>query len=106
MNTEKSMSSVAAAVMVGLIISRMPVNICLGRVRCSGLATNSTTTTSSNEVTKANSAPEMTPGRISGRSEEHTSELQSLMRNSYAVFCLKKKNHRKTKQQTICMNNT
>src|SRR3546814_4963417 len=30
------------------------------------------------------------------RSEEHTSELQSLMRISYAVFCLKKKN-RKTK---------
>src|SRR3546814_5417986 len=27
------------------------------------------------------------------RSEEHTSELQSLMRISYAVFCLKKKNH-------------
>src|SRR3546814_8740736 len=27
----------------------------------------------------------------SGRSEEHTSELQSLMRSSYAVFCLKKK---------------
>src|SRR3546814_4512735 len=27
-----------------------------------------------------------------GRSEEHTSELQSLMRNSYAVFCWKKKN--------------
>src|SRR3546814_9622528 len=29
-----------------------------------------------------------------GRSEEHTSELQSLMRISYAVFCLKKKKHR------------
>src|SRR3546814_10210344 len=28
------------------------------------------------------------------RSEEHTSELQSLMRISYAVFCLKKKTHR------------
>src|SRR3546814_8178337 len=28
---------------------------------------------------------------IETRSEEHTSELQSLMRNSYAVFCLKKK---------------
>src|SRR3546814_10125654 len=28
-----------------------------------------------------------------GRSEEHTSELQSLMRISYAVFCLKKKQH-------------
>src|SRR3546814_10032198 len=35
------------------------------------------------------------------RSEEHTSELQSLMRNSYAVFCLKKKTHKITlKQQT------
>src|SRR3546814_1795501 len=32
-----------------------------------------------------------TPGdRYANRSEEHTSELQSLMRNSYAVFCLKK----------------
>src|SRR3546814_5274294 len=30
-------------------------------------------------------------GRAVGRSEEHTSELQSLMRISYAVFCLKKK---------------
>src|SRR3546814_6928399 len=28
---------------------------------------------------------------VGNRSEEHTSELQSLMRNSYAVFCLKKK---------------
>src|SRR3546814_1181887 len=27
---------------------------------------------------------------VTGRSEEHTSELQSLMRNSYAVFCLQK----------------
>src|SRR3546814_4206344 len=39
-------------------------------------------------------APETPFGGIkdSGRSEEHTSELQSLMRISYAVFCLKKKN--------------
>src|SRR3546814_5040564 len=29
--------------------------------------------------------------QVPGRSEEHTSELQSLMRISYAVFCLKKK---------------
>src|SRR3546814_8620688 len=46
---------------------------------------------------------ELHPGRIGhvtvgardrgmARSEEHTSELQSLMRNSYAVLCLKKKN--------------
>src|SRR3546814_8404116 len=33
------------------------------------------------------------------KSEEHTSELQSLMRNSYAVFCLKKKK-KKTQKQT------
>src|SRR3546814_9823686 len=33
-------------------------------------------------------------GYFGGRSEEHTSELQSLMRISYAVFCLKKKNHK------------
>src|SRR3546814_10602610 len=31
------------------------------------------------------------PAAVRRRSEEHTSELQSLMRNSYAVFCLKKK---------------
>src|SRR3546814_1942387 len=31
-------------------------------------------------------------GSDTARSEEHTSELQSLMRSSYAVFCLKKKN--------------
>src|SRR3546814_10249875 len=34
--------------------------------------------------------------RICNRSEEHTSELQSLMRSSYAVFCLKKKNELKS----------
>src|SRR3546814_1416613 len=32
-----------------------------------------------------------TSGTLPSRSEEHTSELQSLMRSSYAVFCLKKK---------------
>src|SRR3546814_2502308 len=36
-----------------------------------------------------------------GRSEEHTSELQSLMRISYAVFCLKKKNEIKFVQKVI-----
>src|SRR3546814_6347768 len=36
---------------------------------------------------------------IEARSEEHTSELQSLMRISYAVFCLKKKNNTKPNTQ-------
>src|SRR3546814_6091300 len=35
-----------------------------------------------------------------GRSEEHTSELQSLMRISYAVFCLKKKTNNKIQNTT------
>src|SRR3546814_6601109 len=39
---------------------------------------------------------------LSTRSEEHTSELQSLMRISYAVFCLKKKTNR---QKLSKMNN-
>src|SRR3546814_9043999 len=38
--------------------------------------------------------------RLGLRSEEHTSELQSLMRISYAVFCLKKKNKTTTLQHT------
>src|SRR3546814_6768996 len=37
---------------------------------------------------------------MASRSEEHTSELQSLMRISYAVFCLKKKKNIKTKPIT------
>src|SRR3546814_2794016 len=40
------------------------------------------------------------------RSEEHTSELQSLMRISYAVFCLKKKNKINTKSTKTHNNNT
>src|SRR3546814_3974289 len=36
-----------------------------------------------------------------GRSEEHTSELQSLMRISYAVFCLKKKKKKTKKYSTL-----
>src|SRR3546814_9300656 len=35
------------------------------------------------------------------RSEEHTSELQSLMRISYAVFCLKKKNQKQTNKNNL-----
>src|SRR3546814_9281757 len=38
-------------------------------------------------------------GAAERRSEEHTSELQSLMRISYAVFCLKKKTHNKRHNQ-------
>src|SRR3546814_10750829 len=46
------------------------------------------------EQVKRNHAP---PPGFYFRSEEHTSELQSLMRISYAVFCLKKKINKKEK---------
>src|SRR3546814_9644684 len=42
-------------------------------------------------VRKVVAAGELDDGVVVGRSEEHTSELQSLMRISYAVFCLNKK---------------
>src|SRR3546814_1559444 len=51
-------------------------------------------------------AEDRMPGRIAHldphrRSEEHTSELQSLMRISYAVFCLKKKKHKTPNKHDI-----
>src|SRR3546814_8888875 len=45
------------------------------------------------EIAKLLAAVRAEPDRCVLRSEEHTSELQSLMRISYAVFCLKKKKH-------------
>src|SRR3546814_9568634 len=42
----------------------------------------------------------------STRSEEHTSELQSLMRISYAVFCLKKKKNKLPNKKTTDLHNT
>src|SRR3546814_3706654 len=45
-------------------------------------------------------------GRQGDRSEEHTSELQSLMRISYAVFCLKKKNKKQRYNITLITHKT
>src|SRR3546814_9740175 len=43
------------------------------------------------------------PSPVQARSEEHTSELQSLTRISYAVFCLKKKTTQTTKRSQILL---
>src|SRR3546814_25984 len=48
--------------------------------------------------------PRITARRPLARSEEHTSELQSLMRHSYAVFCLKKKKNRNRPSTTTTHN--
>src|SRR3546814_831707 len=56
-------------------------------------------------TTKQETGKVCSPG-CSKRSEEHTSELQSLMRISYAVFCLKKKKKTNTQHHTTNKHNT
>src|SRR3546814_4784725 len=51
------------------------------------------------QFNSGNGAPGSGPSRSARRSEEHTSELQSLMRTSYAVFCLKKKKYTTNKME-------
>src|SRR3546814_5955579 len=64
----------------------------LRRLRCHGLAgTEPVCTLPGIAVGDAHLVGRLEAARVQGRSEEHTSELQSLMRISYAVFCLKKK---------------
>src|SRR3546814_6260108 len=72
--------------------------------RCSRMATQG-----NNRMNVKDAPPPSTgaPRRANGgRSEEHTSELQSLMRISYAVFCLKKKTNHSKKHTKIYIANT
>src|SRR3546814_5662568 len=59
------------------------------------------TMTDSPAFTPLRSVLYMPSSNAKARSEEHTSELQSLMRISYAVFCLKKKNHNAERNANI-----
>src|SRR3546814_1923947 len=52
-----------------------------------------------NQLVRKGRTPQKVKSKV--RSEEHTSELQSLMRISYAVFCLKKKNTTNTNKTII-----
>src|SRR3546814_3885619 len=54
----------------------------------------------SGSLLASTTVPPCSSAAITGRSEEHTSELQSLMRISYAVFCLKKKTKKQYKTHT------
>src|SRR3546814_4593376 len=69
--------------------------IVLGKTSTSELEFSATSENPVSGISQHPTHPAHTPGGSSGgsaiRSEEHTSELQSLMRISYAVFCLKKK---------------
>ena len=66
-NVDIIIKQVATAKIVGLNCSLKPTHICIGIVVFSNPAKNRTTITSSNEVTKANNAPEITPGVIKGK---------------------------------------
>ena len=63
---DKRIRQVATARIVGLNCSLKPVHICIGIVVLSKPAKNNTTTTSSKDVTNANSPPDITPGNIKG----------------------------------------
>src|SRR3546814_8068905 len=76
-----------------------------GRGRTSDISVRFTVLPAGPEIGGAGAGPAWDPlaplDIVAGapvRSEEHTSELPSLMRISYAVFCLKKKKHKRTPQ--------
>src|SRR3546814_2264928 len=77
------------------IASAQPAPAITTDVRGSARRTPRVPSESRNELVGLAAVGSVIPGRYAhlscGRSEEHTSELQSLMRISYAVFCLKKK---------------
>src|SRR3546814_8845396 len=79
---EESLAAGRFAVCLNIVTGRQPEEI----ERCGRLA---------DAIVMAH--PSLTDTDESARSEEHTSELQSLMRISYAVFCLKKKQKQGTK---------
>src|SRR3546814_6515446 len=65
-----------------------------------GSAERARAASSSCEAPRSRAVASSTRAALRVRSEEHTSELQSLMRISYAVFCLKKKKTQNQQQQT------
>src|SRR3546814_6131337 len=70
----------------------------LGEVIDATLATIDNPAITLDELMAIVPGPDFPTGATMLRSEEHTSELQSLMRISYAVFCLKKKNTQEPKK--------
>src|SRR3546814_21001496 len=87
---------------VAICFSKGPFGAALEAITNLGLPGRSPLRCSSLISSKRSIAPEMREEHRKGarRSEEHTSELQSLMRISYAGFCLKKKHKKSNKQQS------
>src|SRR3546814_5191315 len=78
---------------------------CIGHVEAAGIGRSRATVAATSAITaRAGSGIGISAVAVAARSEEHTSELQSLMRISYAVFCLKKKKKPKIPSHTISTN--
>src|SRR3546814_3338639 len=89
----------AGLLFVMLAIAQLVIGQTNDQFQVSGTVTDASGATLSGvSVTVKGSTQSAATGN--DRSEEHTSELQSLMRNSYAVFCLKKKRQKKTRNET------
>src|SRR3546814_9979462 len=84
-------------------ISDWSSDVCSSDLASTGIPPSSILTTSPPSPRRSRRRPGQSSSRASlipaARSEEHTSELQSLMRISYAVFCLKKKKIEKGKSK-------
>src|SRR3546814_4742819 len=84
-----------------LFRSCLSISTILALLRKLGAAAENTASTTINAITVRSRI-----NKSSVRSEEHTSELQSLMRISYAVFCLKKKKQNNIKTSKKQYNST
>src|SRR3546814_9297892 len=78
-------------------------NLAKGGAKMKGIVTDPYQTSWADYTEKSKmvigGSPDTVAQQLEERSEEHTSELQSLMRISYAVFCLKKKNENDQQQK-------
>src|SRR3546814_5196022 len=78
--------------------SPLPLQACQKPASSSSSSGAKVSSTSSSSLSASSSSSSTVTS--ASRSEEHTSELQSLMRISYAVFCLKKKKNKKSSNRT------
>src|SRR3546814_2010009 len=105
-NVRRAMASGTVAIGVGagnvpvIVDSSADLDAAAEKIAASKIFDNATSCSSENAIVLLDSVYEpmvaalaRQGGHRASRSEEHTSELQSLMRTSYAVFCLTKKNH-------------
>src|SRR3546814_8489196 len=80
-------------------ILRGPCSRRMKSARCARITSSCSSRDNGRSSPPSSNTMPIASSRAASRSEEHTSELQSLMRISYAVFCLKNKNQHKKNQE-------